>query len=621
MAKKKTLDKKSISAAVPSSPDRISAPELPHHLLEALAIHNGEQTSSDTVDTEQLATKTGDELKPVFTDPVTEAAVDDIVHEESDEVLAAEDDKDQTVPQKPRGFWRRIGHFFAAWWGNKVARTITILVILAAIATTAIVPTSRYFVLNFAGVRGSSSISVIDNTTRLPLKNVTVTVGGQKALTDSNGVAHVKNIRLGKQYMVIKRIAFAPVEQQVTIGWGSNPLGEFILDATGVQYRITAKDFVSGKPIVNAEATSGEAVARSDEKGIITLTLEEVDAPTVKVVVSSTGYRAEAMVITSDTQATNVLTLVPSAKTVFASRQNNRVDVVSMYIDGNARKVELPGTGLENKNFGLVTNAAGTQAAVVSTRDDVRDADGFLLSTLTILDLEKGTRQTVSRAQHIQLIDWSSSNLVFVEASAGASASNPNRYRIVSYDFGANRRTQLASANQFNAISSIRGMIYYAVSSTDPSAKADFFRVKPDGTGRQTVFNQEVWTALRIDYNTLLLQSPDSWYTYTIDGSAQKTTQPTQYQSRRYVDGPSGKSLWVDVRSGESVLHAYDAQTKKDQEIKRQPGLSYPVHWLNDGTIIYRVTNGSEAADYAVHSSGGEARKITDVVSTYGFSN
>lgn len=620
MAKKKTLDKKSVTAPIQNSADRVSAPELPDHLLEALAAHN-EQAVSGTTEAEQLAAKTSDELKPAFTDPVTEAAVDDIVHEESDEVLAAEDDKDQTAPQAPRGFWRKIGHFFGAWWGNKVARTITILVILAAIAATAVIPTSRYFVLNFAGVRSSSSVRVIDNTTRLPLKNVTVTVGGQKALTDSNGVAHVADIRLGKQQMIIRRIAFAPVQQQVTIGWGSNPLGEFILDATGVQYRITAKDFVSGKPIINAEATSGEAVARSDEKGIITLTLEEIDAPTVKVVVSGAGYRAEAMVITSDTQATSAITLVPSAKTVFASRQNNRVDVMSMYIDGNARKVELPGTGLENKNIGLVTNATGTQTAVVSTRDDVRDADGYLLSTLTILDLEKGTRQTVSHAQHIQLIDWSGNNLVFVETSAGASASNPSRYRIISYDFGSNKRTQLASANQFNAISSIRGMIYYAVSSTDPNAKADFFRIKPDGTGRQTVFNQEVWTALRADYNTLLLQSPDSWYAYTIDGTAQKTAQPAQYQSRRYIDGPSGKSLWVDVRSGESVLHLYDVQTKKDQEVKRQPGLSYPVRWLNDGAIIYRVTNGSEAADYAVHSSGGEARKITDVVSTYGFGN
>lgn len=622
MAKKKILDKKSVIAPVQSSPDRVSAPELPDHLLETLAAHtSGKLSSGQGGSGEQLTAKTGEELKPAFTDPVTEAAVDDIVHEESDEVLAVEDSESQAPPQKPRGFWRGIGHFFGAWWGNKIARTVTILVILTAIAAAAVIPASRYFILNFAGVRSSSSVRVIDNTTRLPLKNVTVTVGGQKALTDSNGVARVKDIRLGKQRMIIKRIAFAPIQQQVTIGWGSNPLGEFILDATGVQYRITAKDFVSGKPIVNAEATSGEAVARSDEKGIITLTLEEVDAPTIKVVVSAESYRAEAMTVTSDTQTASTIALVPSAKTVFASRQNNRTDVVSMYIDGNSRKVELPGTGLENKNIGLVTNVAGTQAAVVSTRDDVRDADGFLLSTLTILDLEKGTKQTVSHAQHIQLIDWSTNNLVFVEASAGASASNPNRYRIVSYDFGGNKRTQLASANQFNNISSIRGMIYYAVSSTDPHAKADFFRVKPDGTSRQTVFGQEVWTVLRTDYSTLLLQSPDSWYTYTVDGHAQKTGQPVQYQSRRYIDGPSGKSLWVDVRSGESVLHSYDIQTKKDQEIKTQPGLSYPIRWLNDSTIIYRVTNGSDAADYAVHRSGGEVRKISDVVSTYGFSN
>lgn len=620
MAKKKKPEKKAKSSPAVTPSGRISAPELPDHLLEALAAHNSVDASGPSAH-EQTSTKDTDELKPAFSDPITEAAVDDIVHQESDQVLAARDAADQPQPKKPRGFWGSIGHFFAAWWKNKTARIVTIIVILAAIAATAIIPTSRYLVLNFAGVRSSSSVRVIDNTTRLPLKNVTVTVGDQKALTDGNGVARVKNIRLGKQTMVIKRIAFAPIKQQVTIGWGSNPLGEFILDATGVQYRITARDFVSGKPIVGAEATSGEAVARSDEKGIITLTLEEVEAPTVNLVVSARDYRAEAMTITSDTQTANSVTLVPSAKTVFANHQNNRYDIVSMYLDGKDRKIELPGTGLENKNIGLVTNNAGTQAAVVSTRDNMRDPDGFLLSTLTILDLEKGTKQTVSHAQHIQLVDWSTNNLVFVETSAGASASNPNRYRIVSYDFAANKRTQLASANQFNNISSIRGMIYYAVSSTDPHAAADFYRIKPDGTGRQTLFNQEVWTVLRTGYNMLLLQSPDSWYEYTVDASVQKTVQPAQYQSRRYIDGPSSKSLWVDIRAGESILLAYDMQTKKDQEIKRQPGLSYPVRWLNSDTVIYRVTNGADAADYAVHVSGGQAHKVTDVVSTYGFSN
>lgn len=626
MGKKKTSTKKAAAPAPVESSSRLSAPELPSHLLAELAVHNGQVSADTSAAANADARKTPSEQPEMPNaepaDPIADAAVDDIVREEGNQILADADEATaESMPEKPRGFWRSIGHFFAAWWRNKTARTITILIILAAIAAVAVIPTSRYLVLNFAGVRSTSSVRVIDNTTRLPLKNVTVSVGSQKALTDSNGVARVKDIRLGKQTVIIKRIAFAPIKQQVTIGWGSNPLGEFLLEATGVQYRIAAKDYVSGKPIVGAEATSGEAVARSDDDGIITLTLEEVDTPTLDVSISAAEYRTEPMTITADTEAVNDSILVPSARTVFVSHQNGRYDVVSMYLDGKDRKIELQGTGRENKNIGLVSNASGSQAAVVSTRDDRRDDDGFLLSTLTVLDLEKGTKQTVSHAEHIQLIDWTTNNLVFVEASAGASAANANRYRIVSYDFNANKRTQLASANQFNNITSIHGMIYYAVSSTDPHATAAFFRIKPDGTNRQTVFNQEAWTVLRTGYDSLLLQSPDSWYSYTADGSAQKSVPPTSYQSRRYADGPDKKSLWVDVRAGQSVLHAYDSQTKKDQEVLGKLGLSYPVRWLNAYTVIYRVATDHEVADYAVSVSGGTTRKITDTVSSYGFSN
>jgi hypothetical protein len=626
MGKKKTSTKKAAAPAPVESLSRLSAPELPSHLLEELAVHTGQASAIEAEAAVPVPKKASSERSEIPDaepeDSAADAAVDDIVRQEGDQILADADEATAgPEPQKRRGFWRSIGHFFAAWWRNKIARTITILIILAAIAAAAVIPTSRYFVLNFAGVRSTSSVRVIDTTTRLPLKNVTVSVGSQKALTDSNGVATVKDIRLGKQTVTIKRIAFAPIKQQVTIGWGSNPLGEFLLKATGVQYRITAKDYVSGKPIVGAEATSGEAVARSDDDGIITLTLEEVGTPTIDVSISAAEYRTEPMTITADTEAVNDSILVPSARTVFVSHQSGRYDVVSMYLDGKDRKIELQGTGRENKNIGLVSNTSGSQAAVVSTRDDLRDDDGFLLSTLTVLDLEKGTKQTVSHAEHIQLVDWTTNNLVFVEASAGASAANANRYRIVSYDFNANKRTQLASANQFNNITSIHGTIYYAVSSTDPHATAAFFRIKPDGTNRQTVFSQEAWTVLRTGYESLLLQSPDSWYSYTADGSPQKSIPPTSYQSRRYVDGSNNKSLWIDVRAGQSVLHAYDPQTKKDQEVLGKPGLSYPVRWLNAHTVIYRIATDHEVADYAVSASGGTTRKITDTVSSYGFSN
>ena len=612
-----------------------TAPALSEELLRQLAEHTKQDTASDmSTPTVGESVKTpnvspaeqadDDSEDPLLDNRQTDEAVDDIAKEEGDEVLAAEDaarEAAATPEPKKRGFWRTIGHFFAAWWRNKVARTSTIIGILLAIAVTTAIPTSRYFVLNAVGVRSSSSVTVMDNGTRLPLKNVTVSIGSEQVKTDSKGVARLKNIKLGKQQLTIKRIAFATVTQQVTIGWGSNPLGEFILRPTGVRYVINVKDYVSGKGIAGAEAASGDEVAAvADKDGVITLTFDTADTPTIDVQVAAKNYRSEAATIKTDTTDPTNVVLVPARKAMFVSKQSGTYDLVSMYVDGKDRKVVLPGTGSENNNVSLVSSPDGQSAALVSTRDDIRDSDGYRLSTLTIVPNEEATPITVTHAEQIQLIDWSGTRLVYVEASAGASAANPQRYRLMSFDYQANKRVTLATANQFNGIVSMKGQIYYAVSSTDPGIHAQFYRVKPDGSARQVVFNQEVWTVLRNRYDTVLLQTPGGWYSYKTDGTPQQSTAPSVYASRGYVDGTDGKtSLWVDTRDGQGTLIALSTDSGKETVLHAQNGLTYPVRWLNETTVIYRIATAQEVADYAINVTGGEAKKITDVSTTYGF--
>lgn len=577
--------------------------------------------TTDAVDASDIAQETPAPEDPLLDNAQTDQAVDEIVKQEGDALLAVEDEKTAELPPPRRGFWGTIGHFFAAWWGNKIARTITILVILVGIAVAAVFPQSRYFVLNTAGVRSSSSVKVIDSGTRLPLKNVTVIVGGEQAKTNSDGVARIKNVKLGKQQLTIKRIAFATVTQPVTIGWGSNPLGDFLLRPTGVRYIVNVKDYISGKGIVGAEATSGDEVAAiADKNGVVTLTFATADTTTIHVQVAAKDYRSEELTIPSDATVPANVVLVPSQKALFVSKQSGRYDLMSMDLDGKDRKVILAGTGFENNNVSMVVSPNGETVALVSTRDDMRDEDGYRLSTLTILPREGETPIAVTHAEQIQLIDWSDNRLIYVEASAGASAANPQRYRLMSYDYSANRRTTLATANQFNGIVSMKGAIYYAVSSTDPGIHAQFYRVKPDGSNRQVVFSQEVWTVLRSSYDTVQLQTPGGWYTYKVDGTPQQAETPPVLVGRGYVHGPNDKTLTIDNRDGKGAILLSDANGNgKEMVIAAQNGLTYPVRWLNDHTVMYRVATAQEVADYAVDTSGGQPKRITDVSNTYGF--
>ena len=612
-----------------------SAPELPHHVakqydLHKDGVHPTEPTPGTTASKDD-APETGlteeeQSSSVVVDDSKTEAAVDDILTKESDQLLAVQDNMAVPVyngpkPKHRRGFWGSIGNFFAAWWRNKWARWITIIIIAATVVALGMWQKTRYAVLNTVGVRSSASVVVLDNTTQLPLKNVSVTLGKEKSLTNKEGKASFKNLKLGHYPLAIKRIAFAPVKQDITIGWGSNPLGSFKIKATGTQYVITVTDYVSGKPIAGAEANSDEANALSDKDGKITLTVEDTDVTKLDVTVGGKGYRTQALELDAESTATTTVVLVPSVKAVYISKQSGKYDLYSSDLDGQDKKLILPGTGLESSNIGVVVSPDGKRAALLSSRDNMRDDDGYLLQALTIIDLTDNTHVTVDHAEQLQFVDWIGNRLIYRTTLAGASASNPQRNRLISYNYESNARLQLATANQFNAIVSTHGFVYYTVSSTDPGAALGLFKVKVDGSGRKRLSEKEIWTAVRSGYDALALQTPDGWQQFTFSSEKfDQASQPSSLSTRSYIEeSDSNRSIWTDNRDGKGVLLLHDNSKNTDKSLQTQEGLTSPVRWASDKVIIYRVASGSETADYAISPNGGTSRKIADVTATYGY--
>ncbi len=596
-----------------SAAEPTSAPQLPDDLATQLAVHTkdggalAERKASKKADESKKQTKTPD-TDAIIEDAKTDEVVDEILKEESDTVLE-DAEPEQIEPEEPkkRGFWRR------KWLRNTV-----LFLLIAGIAAAFGIPTSRYYVLNKAGVRSRMSVRVMDQGTQLPLKNVHVHLDNQEATTDSKGVAQISGIKLGPHKLAIERVAFSSVKQDVTIGWGSNPLGDFTLDPTGVKYIIKPADYVTGKPITNAQAASGDAAANADSKGVITLTVASADSTTMAVDVSADGYRAERITVNTLSTTPTSVTLVPATKSVYVSKQAGVYNVMTSYVDGLGAAVLLKGTGSETSNMSLAVDNAGKRAAFVSTRDGKRNADGDLLSALTLINTDDGTANIVDHAEHIQLVDWIGTTIIFQETT---SVSGSGKYHIVGYDYSTNKRYELGNASQFNSVVSMKGMIYYAVSSSDPSADAVLYKVRPDGSGRQTVLDSEVWSMFHASYDTLYLQAPDGWYSLTDGNSASKISTPPSYPNYAYVESGKGKSAWVDASVAQSVLYVHDESTGKDTKLTAQSGLSYPVRWLSDTVLEYRVATNGVASNYVISINGGTPKKIADVTSTYAYNN
>jgi hypothetical protein len=192
-----------------------------------------------------------------YEDETTDKLVDSIIIRESDELL----DRHSHGPVVMQPVHDRRGIFqraFKGWWHNRWARWGTVAVLLTACGLLGALPTSRYCALNSVGVRSGATLSITDQSTLQPLKNVSVQVGDRHARTNQDGVVKLSQVQLGVQPLTISQAGFATISRTVTLGWGSNPLGGFSLQPVGKQFRFKLLDYLSGKPVKTGARTETE---------------------------------------------------------------------------------------------------------------------------------------------------------------------------------------------------------------------------------------------------------------------------------------------------------------------------------------------------------------------------
>ncbi len=551
-------------------------------------------------------------------DRATNKAVDEIVAAESDQLIEAQDEviaekqQETAPPPKKKG---RLGAFLKS---KKLALIFWLLFIGLMVAMA--IPSSRYFILNSLGVRASTSMIVVDRKTGQPLKDVKVSLDGQSAQTGRDGEARLYQVHLGTHKLSIEKPAFASLSQDIIIGWGSNPLGHMELKPVGVQYRFLLSDFLSGLPINKAEATSGEANAVSNKKGELTLVVEKTGEEMLDVTLQADGYRKEKVKVSPGDQQVKKLSLVTDRKHAFVSKRSGTYDLYKTDIDGKNEKLILAGTGFESEDsLVLVNHPTNEVAAFVSIRGEARSSTGELLSTLQVVNLDTNDVKSVVSSSRIQIVDWVGNRLIYVKEQNDKAPDDPSRHKLMSYDYVLGSETTLASATYFNDVSVAQGVVYY--SPAGGGKDTGFYSVSADGSGRRAITDKEVWNIFRTSYDNLRVSLGQQWYDFNLDnGSFIKADGPPPVlKSRIYYDSPNRKrSIWSEDRDGKGTLILFDHGNNEDRTILSQSGLGNPLRWLNDHSIVFRITDGQETSDYALSLDGGEPKKITDVTDVTG---
>jgi hypothetical protein len=324
-------------------------------------------------------------------------------------------------------------------------------------------------------------MTIVDSESGRPLKNILVSLQGYEARTNDDGYVSFMELKQGNSTFKVDRKGFAPLEKTLTLGWGTNPLGEQSLLATGARFRFTLKDWLSGAILKDAEATSGEYVGQSDEDGTVELVMGEV-ADDAEIILSAKGYRNETRKVVDVSDEIIEQTMVPSKKHAFVSNRDGKYDLYTIDVDGKNEKLSLGGTGKEREVPYVLPHQNRDIIAYVSSRDGDTNKDGFILDGLFVVDTFTAETYKITRSEQLQVIGWSGNKLIYVAIVEGVSAGNSQRSKIVSYDLDTKERIDLASSNYFNDVKLVDGTVYYAVSSyAVPRAQAKLFSVILDG--------------------------------------------------------------------------------------------------------------------------------------------
>lgn len=540
-------------------------------------------------------------------------AVDDIVREESDDVLVLDDAiKEPEVPEAKgfKKFTQKLKNGISWWWNHTLIRNLSLVFIFVAVMAAALVPVSRYAVLNAFGVRVESSMKVVDNETSLPLENIRVTLQNQEMKTDANGEVRFTDLKLGNSTLQISRRGYAESRENIVLGWGSNPLGDKRITATGVQYSFELRDWISDAPLTDAAAVSGEYTARADENGVITLTLSEDAEEDAEITLRAAGYRDETYIASDlSVDENNKVFMVNDRKHLFVSNRDSKYDVYSIDLDGKNEKVILNATGKERDIPQLYPHPMQQKWALIGSHEGETNADNYVLDGLYIIDPQQDTSdiKRIARSERIAIVGWSGDYLVFWQVVEGTSQGNPERSKLYSYNFITGERIELAAANYFNDVELVSDEVYYAVSGfAVPQSYARLFKVKANGEQKVQVLNKQVYSIFRTDIEQLLYSAANQeWYEQTLPQEPEKaerrTSVPNNYM---YVFSPSSESVsWVRVRDGQGVLqykHLTDESGGIEQEAAVDAGIREALYWLGDKAIVYRVVKSGETADYLV---------------------
>lgn len=611
-----------------------TAPELPDEEPQEV-----EETEPEPdVERGEVATETDAEPAPIpdgdIDDSYTEKAVDDIVSEESDKILAVEDAKNEIATKavvSKVGWKEKIRHLFShrRFW------LVTFIILVAIFA----IPATRYKILGLV-VKKSVTITVVDSKTSSPVSNASVDLAGQTTKTDANGKAKI-SAGLGKRNLTVTKRYYQTLDYTYFVGIKAVN-SQFKLVATGRSVPVTVVNKITGKPISGAQVQSEDTNAKTNSKGVAEIALP-TKAATYAGKIAIKGYNTTdiTIAVTDKTVKVNTFEITPGGQVYFLSNRSGSLDVVKSNLDGTNRKTVLAGTGKEDqKNTSLLASRDWHYLALKSHREGAQ-ASLYLIDTSN----DKVTQFDNGDAD-FSLVGWHDHNFVYSLTRNNLTYAQTGKQVLKSYDADHAQLNQLdqttaegtagsALYQNFGSFYITDDVVVYATqwnkegggsNAADFTSKNDTIRgVQPSGQNKK---DYQSFPSTNNNYIQASPYEPQGIYFAVYDNNSKPTFYAFENQTVKtsnidqatfdktyptFLLSPSGsQTFWTELRDGKNALFIGDSNASSKKQVATLSEYS-PYGWYSDNyTLVSKNSSELYVTSTGSLSANRPPLKITD---------
>lgn len=549
------------------------------------------------------------------------------------DAIAATDASDPVLQENTKP--EEESHVFTPpqnWFQRLVrSRKFWIRLILLLLFTSAfvwLIQPIRIATLNALGFRSPLDVTVLvtqaEGQPVLTLKNAIVTINGALHTTDEKGEVHTR-LPYGEVKLAVAKMGYESVEKTIKLDvdpffgkLGSAPESantnqQITLKSVGIALEFTAQDWLTELPLSTGEFSMGDVTARPNDNGQVSLLIPATDAKTIKVTAKFSGqYIGREFELEVGAAEPKNITFVPVGAHYFVSKRSGSLGVYKSNIDGGEVVEVVPASAQETSDLTIAVSPSGKFMAVVSTRDGKRDNRGTLLQKLYLVDLSNNKiGGAIDEGLKFNFVDWSGETLAYVVTQRASDGATSQRLASTTT---AGKRTDLSTAYAQKAARVILGSVAY-MPQTGASTKPELRLVKLTG-GAERTLGYDILQIVQPDFDWFVYQTADTtWHEYNVNLDRLKSASPPGSLDRVFLNSTSAdgqQRLILDTVDGAPAIISKSVGNGQEKQLFRGPGVRGPVGWAAN-TVLFRVVDGGQAADWAVSLQGGKPKKIIDV--------